>query len=155
MSLLLLAAYIMLGGATYRHSGNAVLPDHAKTPGEADARLTTERLCSKHFHTRDERHVTASEKRLVCRAYGITSGCPGRGYELDHLISIELGGAESEANLWPQPVDGPGVIGFHAKDVLEGRAHRAVCSGRITLKEAQEGISGDWYGWGKRKGLIP
>lgn len=154
MRLLFLVAALALGGAHYRHNGHAVLPDSKHTPGAADPSLTKERLCSKQFHTRDERSVTDVEKRFVCSIYRVETGCPGRGYEVDHLISIELGGAESEANLWAQPIDGPGVIGFRTKDVLEGRAHRAVCSGTITLKEAQEGIAGDWYDWGKRKGLI-
>jgi hypothetical protein len=138
----------------YGHHGKAVLPNHSVTPGSTDARLTKDRLCSKSFHTKDERSVTLEQKRLVCRMYGINSGCPGRGYEIDHLISIELGGSESELNLWPEPVDGPSVIGFHAKDLVENRAHAAVCSGRISLTEAQKGIAGDWYGWAKRKGLI-
>lgn len=146
--------WLLLAVASYAHSGKAVLPNHRVTPGAVDSRLTKERLCSKTFRTRDERSVTDAEKRLVCRVYGITSGCPGRGYEIDHLISIELGGAESESNLWPQPVDGPGVIGFHTKDAVENRAHSAVCAGRITLKQAQDGISGNWYEWGKREGFV-
>jgi hypothetical protein len=99
--------------------------------------------------------VTRSEKVASCRAYGIGEGCPGPGYEIDHLISIELGGSNDIKNLWPEPVDVPGkVIGFHAKDVVENRAHAAVCSGKLTLKQAQDGISRDWYKFGLTYGLI-
>lgn len=63
-------------------------------------------------------------------------------YELDHLISLELGGnPTSTNNLWPEkyPV-------ARQKDQVEGYLHRQVCSGNITLAEAQQEISRDWYG---------
>lgn len=130
------------------------LPDHRLTPGAIDHSLTKTKLCDPTFHTGTARHVTESEKKGVCYAYGITSGCPGSGYELDHLISIELGGANDPTNLWPQPADAPGIIGFHTKDVVENRAHAAVCSGKLTLEQAQQGIARNWYTFGVKNGFI-
>ena len=51
-----------------------------------------------------------SAKNLVYQKYG-TAVCQGvcsgpQGCEIDHLISLELGGANTEDNLWPQPYDG-------------------------------------------------
>lgn len=129
-------------------------PDHKLTPGAVDSSLTKAILCDPTHHTAENRHVTQGEKVKACRAYGITEGCPGSGYELDHLISIELGGSNDITNLWPQPADATGVIGYHTKDVVENRAHAAVCSGKLTLKQAQDGISGDWYKFGKANGFI-
>jgi hypothetical protein len=40
------------------------------------------------------RDVPAETKRQVYREYGITSHGPG-DYEIDHLISLELGGSNS------------------------------------------------------------
>lgn len=140
--------------AHYKWDRGAALPDAALTPGVADPKLTAALLCSPSFHTGTVRNVPDSEKKASCKSYGIAQGCPGKGFELDHLISIELGGSNDIKNLWPQPVDAPGVIGFHTKDVVENRAHRAVCSGKLTLQQAQDGIRGDWYAFGLANGFI-
>jgi hypothetical protein len=129
-------------------------PNHKLTPGDVDSELTKAKLCDPKFHTGTVRNVPQSEKVAACKSYGIMEGCPGKGYELDHLISIELGGSNDIKNLWPQPADAPGVIGFHTKDVVENRSHAAVCAGKLTLKEAQDGISADWYAFGKKNGFI-
>jgi hypothetical protein len=73
-------------------------------------------------------------------------------YELDHLISLELGGATGahpgdDHNLWPQPYEGKATIanGAHLKDKLENALHEDVCSGRRTLADAQHAMASDWY----------
>ncbi len=64
---------------------------------------------------------------------------------MDHLISRELGGADTVENLWPQLYTRhPGV---HEKDWLANRLHADVCSGIMTLHEAQREID-DWYAGG-------
>ena len=69
------------------------------------------------------------------------TGC-GRLYEVDHLVSLELGGSNDQKNLWPEPYDPrPGA---HEKDLAENHLHRAVCSGEMTLSEAQRAIASDW-----------
>ena len=67
----------------------------------------------------------------------ITSG------EWDHLISLELGGhPNSPDNLWFQPyLPKPGA---REKDVVESYLHRQVCSGSMTLLDAQKAITKDW-----------
>jgi hypothetical protein len=90
---------------------------------------------------KDRRHVTLKMRKHVFAAYGIPYAQHAR-YEVDHLISRELGGADEEANLWPEPWDGP--HGAHAKDRLENALHRAVCAGTLTLLEAQAAIRSDW-----------
>lgn len=140
--------------ANFHHHEAAVLPDPQATPGKPDPELTKAKLCDPTFRTGTVRNVPESEKVKACRAYGITKGCPGKGYELDHLISIELGGSNDIANLWPQPADGGGVIGFHTKDVVENRAHRAICAGEVELWDAQESIARDWYAFGLKHGWI-
>jgi hypothetical protein len=47
------------------------------------------------------RDVPAETKRQVYREYVITSHVTG-DYEIDHLISLELGGSNSIRNLWPE-----------------------------------------------------
>jgi hypothetical protein len=64
-------------------------------------------------------------------------------YELDHRVPIELGGApRDEANLWMQPWEGS--CGARKKDRLETHLKREVCAGRISLRQAQAEIGGDW-----------
>jgi hypothetical protein len=151
--LLFAAASAIAQSAHYAHHGKAVLPDRRVTPGLADPALTKERLCASSFRTGTVRLVTEKQKRDVCAAYG-QKDCPGAGFEIDHLISIELGGSNDSHNLWPQPVDVPGVIGYHTKDVVENRAHAEVCNGTLTLREAQIGISTDWYRFAQQNNLL-
>ena len=64
-------------------------------------------------------------------------------YEVDHLISLELGGANDIKNLWPQSyVSTP--YNARMKDALENKLHAMVCANQITLVEAQKEISTDW-----------
>ncbi|MDE2099243.1 MAG: hypothetical protein KGL39_18460 [Patescibacteria group bacterium] len=140
--------------AHYVHRSGVVLPDPAATPGEVDPDLTAAKLCSAKFHTGSVRDVTESQKKRICEAYG-QKDCPGRGYEIDHLVSIELGGANTDANLWPQPVDAAGVIGFHTKDVVENRLHALVCKGKLDLAEAQNCIADDWYECAQQWNILP
>ncbi len=69
-------------------------------------------------------------------------------YELDHVISLELGGAPSDPkNLYPEPYSNTvrGIdYGAHAKDKVENYLHKQVCSGIITLVEAQKEIGTNW-----------
>lgn len=64
-------------------------------------------------------------------------------YELDHVVPLALGGHPTDPkNLRLQPWDGPD--GAHAKDVIEARMHRLVCSGLVTLKEARHCMAVRW-----------
>jgi hypothetical protein len=84
------------------------------------------------------RNVPESVKRSVYGEYGIASHVP-RSYEVDHLVSLELGGNNSVANLWPEISPG-----YHEKDGIENRLHHAVCSGSVSLRTAQRQIARDW-----------
>jgi hypothetical protein len=80
-------------------------------------------------------------------SYGRSGGAGG--YELDHLIPLELGGApRAVSNLWPEARSSANV-----KDRVENAANHAVCSGKITLADAQERIRTDWTALGRDLGL--
>ncbi len=156
--LLFLAAFaltpLVIGAqaAHYRTANGVVLQDRTATPGAVrthDAKA----ICSESFHTADERHTTEAMKSAVYKAYGVTRNqgmCAG-GCEVDHLISLEIGGADSIENLWPQPSKG---IGYHTKDKLENRLHALVCAGKLSLDDAQKCISEDWYACGLKLGVF-
>jgi hypothetical protein len=141
--LLLLAVECPAQQATYRQHGPAVLNDLTVTPGAAGT-MTTAQLCAADFHTGTVRNVPESMKQRVCRSYGIAKAdCTGKNYEIDHLISLELGGTNDQANLWPQPyAPKPGA---KEKDLVENWLHRVVCKGQMSLTDAQAAIANDWY----------
>jgi hypothetical protein len=128
------------------------LPTASLTPGEPDPVLTQQKLCAKKFRTGPFRHVTAALKAKVYANYGMRDhkgACAGKeGCEVDHLISIELGGANTVANLWPQPYRG--TWGAHVKDKLENKLHKLVCAGTLSLEDAQDEIATDWVASYKR-----
>lgn len=142
-SLVLVGAAAFAQTAHYRTDGPAKLNDLKATPG-AVRTMDTAQLCSKSFHTGTVRNVTESTKQSVCRAYGLAkTDCVGKKVEIDHLISLELGGSNDPTNLWPQPyAPRPGA---KEKDVVENWLHAQVCAGNISLKDAQQEISTDWY----------
>jgi hypothetical protein len=142
--------------AKYGRHGPALLPDPNVTPGTI-AIADKPSVCAIKWGS-DERHLTPAMKRVVYASYGTSPGkgvCAWRnrttktgkvareGCELDHLVSRELGGADSVANLWPQPYNPKS--GAHEKDWLENELHREVCRGLISLEDAQREIRTDWY----------
>lgn len=118
------------------------LNDLDKTPG--DIRTTNKNIiCS--VRTGTVRNVTAAVKRKVFESYGLTNKtgwCAPGGCEVDHLISLELGGSNDIANLWPQPY--VGEWNARQKDKLENRLHKLICDGTLSPQEAQVIISQDW-----------
>jgi hypothetical protein len=119
---------------------NGALPDRACTPGAAFTGVTKAQVCVLGY-SRRVRNVSSSTKRQVFLEYGIRSH--GRGqYEVDHLVSLELGGSNSIANLWPEAASPQ--PGFHQKDMVENYLHGQLCSGHISLQQAQREISTNW-----------
>jgi hypothetical protein len=116
------------------------LPDSTLTPGDT-LPGAMEHICTSGY-TKTVRHVPASLKKKVYKLYGITHHKRGE-YEIDHLISLELGGSNDIKNLWPQPyLTKP--WNAHKKDRLETRLKRLICVHKITLQEAQYAIAHDW-----------
>lgn len=136
---------LILLSAGVAHAGD--LPDSSVTPGVARPGVTAADLCPI-AHTPALRNVSSAEKRQVYMRYGLagnhTDYCASlEGCEVDHLISLELGGSNDVANLWPEPYDGT-PWNAHSKDKLENRLHALVCAGTISLADAQHDIATDW-----------
>ena len=88
------------------------------------------------------------------REYGITSREPGE-YEIDHVISLELGGSNSIRNLFPESYRTQ-PLNAHIKDRLENRLHALTCSGKITMQEAQQATTSNWtVAYEKHLGPLP
>ena len=119
---------------------NYGLPDTACTPGAIFADVTKDQVCVSGYSS-GVRNVPDSEKNQVYAEYGIASHTTGE-YEVDHLISLELGGSNDIANLWPEPAEPR--PGFHEKDKVENYLHEQVCSGKMSLQDAQYKIATNW-----------
>ena len=116
------------------------LPDPSCTPGAALSSATATEICASGYSGK-VRNVTEAEKQAVYAEYGIFSHSPGE-YEVDHLISLELGGSNDISNLWPEAARP--TPGFHEKDAVENWLHEQVCSGKLNLPAAQLDVISDW-----------
>jgi hypothetical protein len=140
--LFVLMLCIPTDAATYRHKGKVALNDKRNTPG-ATLNVRLEKMCQVGY-TSTVRNVPESLKLQVCADYGVPqSRCNGQHYEIDHLISLELGGSNDTKNLWPQPyTPKPGA---RQKDVLENWLSRQVCEHGMSLADAQKKIAENWW----------
>jgi len=126
---------------------NHDLPDAALTPGDVVPGLTVEQVCVPGY-SRSVRNVSVAIRKQVFAEYQLTGNHTGYcdskgGCELDHLVSLALGGSNASRNLWPQSYDGT-VWNAHVKDRLEDRLHALVCSHRLPLDVAQRAMATDW-----------
>lgn len=119
----------------------AVLPNSRLTPGEVFPGVTAAQVCVSGYAS-SVRNVAHEQYVAAYAAYGIPYPEPAGTYELDHLVPLELGGDNSDLNLWPEPASP--VPGFHQKDDLENYLHAEVCAGRMSLSDAQRGIASNW-----------
>jgi hypothetical protein len=120
----------------------AALPDRACSSGAYSSKLTKAVLCSSSFRTGDIRDVPESEKHQVEHEHGMAEKSYGSALEIDHIISLELGGSNNIANLFPERATPQ--PGYHVKDKLENKLHALVCNGQMTLHAAQTGIATNW-----------
>ena len=129
------------------------VPDPACTPGAINETLTADVLRNPEFRTSCVRDnaTTPAQKASTYAWYQIPHPENNRGVmqtcELDHLISLELGGADSLENIWPQCGPANVVLReryFKQKDAVENYLAKQVHEGLMALKDAQEGIAKDW-----------
>lgn len=118
----------------------AGLPDSACTPGAIFPDATRAQICV-YGYTKTVRDVPLELKKEVYAEYGAVYRYRGE-YEVDHLISLELGGSNDISNLWPEAASP--TPGFHEKDQVENYLHDRVCNGEISLVNAQKEIAGNW-----------
>jgi hypothetical protein len=140
--------------------------DRTCTPGlvahtpevEADAPKYTHTLCQPTLPKGQKRWIakrrpptayTNRIKQSEMPLYGY-SGDPAL-YEEDHIVPLSLDGDQGytafvpsgmAANLYPELWEG--TTGAHVKDKEENSLHSKVCSGALTLPQAQAKILADW-----------
>ncbi len=131
-------------------------PDRHCTPGALNPAVTQttidHTICMSGYTKtiRPSGSVTGPEKLASMASYGVGGRSP-HDFEYDHLVSLELGGAVNDSrNLWPEPGASP-----NPKDSVEGRLHRLVCHGQMTLAQAQRIIATGWVSYANSHGAGP
>lgn len=137
-SILLIPNYFVFAESIVCKS-NQALPDYTCSPG--DVLTTNIKTICKVGYTKTVRNVSVSTRKKVFKEYGIPYASSS-DYEVDHIISLELGGSNDIKNLFPESY----LIknGARIKDKLENYLHKKVCNGSMTIQEAQKEISTDW-----------
>jgi hypothetical protein len=135
---ILAAVALLLAGPAM---AQAIVPDPTLTPG---AVRTTDvgAICS--TPTSGLRHWNRERDDRILAEYGLPPG-PHPDWEIDHLIPLCLGGADTDSNLWPEPrrsiaKEWPAEL----KDDLEHRLCEMVCARELDVKDAQAEIAEDW-----------
>lgn len=147
-----LVLFLCVSTFSVASTDSPIVPDSAKTPGDV---LTTDItvICKKGY-TKTVRDVPEALKNQIYKSYGIADRKPGE-YEIDHLISLELGGSNSARNLWPQSYETM-PLNAHVKDKLENRMHSMICKGKLDINQAQQEIAKDWIAaYEKYVGAVP
>jgi hypothetical protein len=111
---------------------SAVLTPGALNPGVTQATIHST-ICVRGWTktVRPPVEYTSDLKLEQMRQYG-EAGSPSE-YQEDHLISLELGGAPTDPrNLWPEPYPRASAV-----DKIENELNARVCSGEMSLSEAQ------------------
>ncbi|SRR5579883_1576123 len=129
------------------------LPDPSCTPGAENPTVTLDILRNTAFRTACLRDcvTTESQKHVTYEWYGLPVPPNNTGNnetcELDHLVPLELGGADTLDNIWPQC--GPQGVSltdryFKQKDMVENYLAAQVKSGALDLETARHQIAKDW-----------
>ena len=140
--LLLLAAFsfalLALALRLEQHGARlALVADPVRTPGVINPDVTQASIgttiCVRGWTrtVRPSTEYTNPLKLRQMREYGVRG--PPSEFQEDHLISLELGGHPTDPrNLWPEPYPRATAV-----DQIENEFNRRVCSGSLTLAEAQ------------------
>ena len=125
-------------GGPFAADHRLALPVASITPGATwDVRL--EELCSGSPRVLP---ITTVMRAQVLSAYGVEN-VPSDQYELDYLVTPELGGATDTRNLWPQTYAAT-VWNARVKDELERLLPQLVCNHQLDLATAQRDMASDW-----------
>lgn len=134
----LFAAFLLI--FEFRMRADGPQPDPTLTPGEIQP-ISMTNVCRTTQAEVIVENIPAQTRAQVFAAYGLNPANPG-DYEVDYLITPDLGGSDGLRNLWPQPY--AARWSAKEKDKLEQRLHQLVCAGTMDLPTAQHEIAGNW-----------
>ncbi len=130
---------LLLAGCLLAATSHTYIPDHKRTPGAINPKVTQENLHATVCMSGWSRTVRPPATYYRLKAKQMRElGLPGSAhdYHEDHLVPLCAGGHPTDPrNLWPQPLMGRWTD--KVKDQLESSVCRQVCRGNITLKQGQ------------------
>src|SRR2546423_15434046 len=109
---------------------NALLPNPKLTPGRIAG------------GDKDRGGVTLKMEQKVFSRYRLPWSRRGE-FKIDHLVPVELGGADTIDNLWPQSLRTK-PYGADRKELLTEVLLTRIRASQMTVAQAQEQISRDW-----------
>lgn len=125
-----------------RTRDHGLMPDPSCTPGAIDPAVTQANIGSTICRAGYTSTVRPPESQTEAFKWNVAEPAYGQhdvSGELDHLVPLELGGANDARNLWVEAGPIP-----NAKDDVEDALNHAVCDGQIRLRAAQLEIARDW-----------
>jgi hypothetical protein len=138
IGLLLISAVVLAFANPHKHRTPGIVADPVRTPGVLNPDVTQANIrstiCRRGWTStiRPPTEYTDDLKRKQMRRYGETGSLSD--YQEDHLISLELGGNPTDPrNLWPEPYPRAADV-----DQIENELNAEVCSGKLTLAQAQQ-----------------
>ncbi len=130
LSATLLYGFLALVPVCHARAQDALLPNRKLTPGKIVER------------DKDRGGVTIKMEQKVFARYRLPWSRRAE-FKIDHLIPVELGGADTINNLWPQSVR-TRPYGANRKELLTEILLERVARKQITLEQAQDQIRRDW-----------
>jgi hypothetical protein len=128
----LLAVALLAALASPTWADSTVIPDPTLTPGAVRTTDVGE-ICS--TGTRQLRHWDRARDDRIMAEYGLAAGAHP-DYEVDHLVPLGIGGADADANLWPEPRRSiEPTWNAEAKDRLEWKLRDLVCPMALDVRE--------------------
>ena len=127
LTLLLLISILTAANA---HGQTALLPNAKLTPGKIAQNES------------DRQGVTLAMEQKVFARYRLPWTRRAE-FKIDHLIPLELGGADAIENLWPQNIRVK-PYGAERKELLTGILVAKIAAGKLALSQAQEEVRRDW-----------
>ena len=138
IALVLVAAVLVVFGHVRGHGAPAIVASPVRTPGVLNPDVTQANIrstiCKRGWTDtiRPPTSYTNALKTKQMRQYREAGSLSD--YQEDHLISLELGGNPTDPrNLWPEPYPRASDV-----DKIENELNAEVCSGELTLAQAQQ-----------------
>lgn len=138
MVLWLVVLLSVLSDPSLAQRDNSNLPNPTLTPGDT-VEVSREVVCGS-GDTNTSGKIPITVKRQIFERYRLKPGAIG--FNVDHLIPVNLGGSNSPKNLWPQSLSG--AWNYHLKNSLEHTLKKMVCRNEIELEKAQRVLATDW-----------
>jgi len=120
------------------------IPDPQCTPGAFNPTVPPAVFGDRRFSTKCLRDCASApaQKHTLYKAYHVSQN---PSCELDHLVPLEMGGADSLDNIWPQCGQASGGRNYKdLKDQVENYLAIEVLLGNMTIDDVRKGIAADW-----------